>query len=164
MLLRFVVYGLIGWCCEIVWTASYDLVTGTARAPGDAPGRVPLSTAGRLRLAGRTYLWMLFIYGGGALVFEPAHEAVRHLPLVARGAVYAAGCFAVEYVAGFLLKRATGACPWDYSYARTSVHGYIRLDYTPAWFVFGLFLERVHDVLIAVEPSLRVALGLGKAL
>lgn len=159
MLLRFLVYGLIGWCGEILWTALYDAVSGTTRAPGDAPGRVPLTPAGRLRLAGRTYVWMLFIYGGGALLFEPAHDALRGLPLLARGGIYTAGIFAVEYVAGFLLARATGACPWDYSWARWSVHGYIRLDYAPAWFLFGLFLERVHDTLVAVEPALRRALA-----
>jgi hypothetical protein len=39
------------------------------------------------------------------------------------------------------------------------VHGYIRLDYAPVWFAFGLVLERVHDVLVAVEPVLRRALA-----
>ena len=74
---------------------------------------------------------MLPLYGTAALLFEPEHEAVRHLPLLARGLVYTAGIFGVEYAGGFLLKRLTGACPWDYSYARASVHGYIRLDYVP---------------------------------
>ncbi len=159
MLLRFLLYGVIGMFGEVCWTALYDAISGTARAPGDAPGRVPLSTTGRLRLAGHTYVWMLPIYGSAALLFEPAHDAVRHLPMFARGLVYMTGIFAVEYIAGFLLKRATGSCPWDYSWSRTSVHGYIRLDYAPVWFLFGLFLERVHDVLIAVEPALRRALA-----
>lgn len=160
MLLRFVLYGLLGWCAEIVWTASYDAVAGTARAPGDEAGRVPLSRAGRLRLAGRTYLWMLPIYGLAAVLFEPVHDAVRGLAWPVRGALYAAGIFVVEYVAGWLLERATGRCPWDYSYSRWSVHGYIRLDYAPVWFVVGLLLERAHDLLAAIEPALRAALHL----
>ena len=68
------------------------------------------------------------------------------------------GIFAVEYAAGWALKRVTGRCPWDYSYARSSVHGYIRLDYAPVWFAFGMMLERVHDVMIAVDEPLRKAL------
>lgn len=158
-MIRFVLYGLVGWCAEILWTASYDAVSGTTRAPGDTTARRPLTRAERRRLAGQTYLWMLPIYGSAALFFEPIHEAVRALPWAARGAIYMTGLFAVEYVAGWLLRRLTGACPWDYSYARTSVHGYIRLDYAPVWFVFGLVLERVHDVAVAVEPALRAALS-----
>lgn len=159
MLLRFLVYGLFGLSGEVLWTALYDAVSGTTRAPGDTPGRIPLSTAGRLRLSGRSYVWMLFIYGGGVLLFEPVHDAVRGLPLVARGGIYMAGCFAVEYVTGFLLKRLTGSCPWDYSWTRWSVHGYIRLDYAPVWFLLGVLLERAHDLLVSVEPAIRRALG-----
>ena len=47
--LRFVVYGLVGWCAEIVWTASYDAFTGTARLEGDTIGRRPMSRAARFR-------------------------------------------------------------------------------------------------------------------
>lgn len=158
-MIRFVLYGLVGWCAEILWTASYDAVAGTTRAPGDTVARRPLTRSERRRLVGRTYLWMFPIYGSAALLFEPVHEAVRALPWAARGGLYMLGLFAVEYVAGWALRRATGACPWDYSYARTSVHGYIRLDYAPVWFVFGLVLERVHDVAVAVEPALRTALS-----
>ena len=157
-MLRFVLYGLLGWCAEIVWTAGYDAIAGTARSPGDGVARGPLSRGERLRLEGHTYLWMLPIYGSAALLFEPVHDAVRALHVLLRGAIYAIGIFAVEYAAGFLLKRATGACPWDYSYARTSVSGYIRLDYAPVWFCFGLLLERAHDTITAITPALRAAL------
>jgi uncharacterized membrane protein len=159
MLLRFVAYGLVGWCAEIVWTAGYDALSGQSAArPGQA-ARLRLERHERLMLVGRTYLWMLPIYGLAALLFEPVHDALRPLPWPARGALYAAGIFAVEYAAGYLLRRAIGRCPWDYSYARASVHGYIRLDYAPVWFVFGLALERVHDVLSAVEAPLGAALA-----
>lgn len=158
-MIRFLAYGLLGWCAEIVWTAGYDAVSGTRRAAGDVVGREPVTRAERLRLAGRTYLWMLPIYGAGGLLFEPAHDAIRRLPWPARGAIYAVGIFAVEYLAGWLLRRLTGRCPWDYSYARASVAGYIRLDYAPVWFAFGLLLERVHAVLGAVEGPMRAALS-----
>jgi hypothetical protein len=155
---RFLVYGLLGWCAEIVWTATYDAVTGTRRADGDTAARARTSRAERLRLSGRTYLWMLPIYGGTALAFEPAHEIARGLPWMVRGALWAIGIFAVEAAAGWGLKRLTGRCPWDYSYARASVGGLIRLDYAPIWFVGGLALERLHDALVQAGPALRAAL------
>jgi uncharacterized membrane protein len=161
MLLRFFLYGLFGWCAEIIWTASYHAISGTR--PDDSntsgpPRLVPLSRTQRLRLCGNTYLWMLPIYGLCAVLFEPVHDAMRGFAWPLRGAAYMTGIFAVEYVAGWLLRRLTGRCPWDYSYARLSVHGYIRLDYVPVWFAFGLALERVHDTLLAIEAPLRAAL------
>jgi hypothetical protein len=158
--MHFVVYGLLGWCAEIVWTALYDAVSGTGRAPGDVVARVPLTRAERLRLSGRTYLWMFPIYGAAALGFEPAHDALRGAPWLLRGLVYAAAIFVVEGAAGLALKAAIGRCPWDYSYARWSVRGVIRLDYAPIWLLFGLMLERVHDFLVAVDGPVRAALGL----
>jgi hypothetical protein len=38
------------------------------------------------------------------------------------------------------------------------VGGVIRLDYVPVWFAFGMVLERVHDLLLAIEGPLRAAL------
>jgi hypothetical protein len=159
MLFHFVAYGLLGWCAEIVWTASYDAVAGTRRKEGDTVGRVAMTRAERLRLAGHTYLWMFPIYGSAALLFEPVHDAVRDWSWPLRGVVYTIGLFTVEALAGFVLKWTTGRCPWDYSYARTSIGGVIRLDYAPLWFVFGLALERFHDLLRAVEIPLRAALA-----
>ncbi|HZS41492.1 MAG TPA: hypothetical protein VFF06_31900 [Polyangia bacterium] len=148
MLRQFIAYGLLGWCAEVVWTALYDLWTGTRRAEGDRIGRVPMTRAERLRLSGRTYLWMFPIYGSAAFVFNPAHDALRAQAWPLRGLVYMTGIFVVEAIAGLLLKAVTGRCPWDYSYARFNVAGVIRLDYAPVWFAFGLLLERVHDYLM----------------
>lgn len=145
MIARFLIYGLIGWCAEIVWTALYELVTGTRKDPLDVTIRVRMTPPERWRLMGHTYLWMLPVYGLGGLAFEPLHELVRALPWLLRGSLWALGCFAVEYAAGLALRRLGGRCPWDYSYARWSVGGLIRLDYAPVWFLFGLALERVHD-------------------
>lgn len=137
MSVHFLAYGLLGWCAEIVWTAAYAAVE---RKREDW-----------LRLEGHTYLWMLPIYGSCALLFEPAHDAMRAWPWPVRGLVYMVGIFAVEAVTGLLLRRFTGRCPWDYSYARWNVGGVIRLDYAPVWFAFGLGLERFHDLLLALH-------------
>ncbi len=71
-------------------------------------------------------------------------------PWPLRGLLWAALCFALEYAVGWALRRVTGRCPWDYSYARWSVDGLIRLDYLPLWFCLGLVMERLHDALVAV--------------
>jgi uncharacterized membrane protein len=98
---------------------------------------------------------MFFIYGGGVMLFEIAHAILAPFPWWLRGSVYMVGCFAVEYATGWIIKLLTGTIPWDYSAKRWQVHGLVRLDYAPAWFVFGLLLERVEMLARAVEPVLR---------
>ena len=145
-MIRFLLYGIFGWCVEIVWTASFAVVE--ALAAGQRPDP---------RLAGNTYLWMLLIYGGGGLLFEIAHAVVAPLPWFLRGAIYMVGCFLVEYATGWLIMMLTGTIPWDYSARRWHVHGLIRLDYAPAWFAFGLILEQVEVIVRSIEPVLRRA-------
>ncbi len=96
--------------------------------------------------------WMLPIYALAQPLFEPVHAAVRARPMWQRGAVYAAGIFAVEAATGEALRRMTGRCPWDYSgRSRFAVGGVIRLDYAPLWAVAGLAAERLHDAMVG-EP------------
>lgn len=145
MLIRFVIYGLLGWCMEVVWTASREKLTG--KQAGWA-------------LRGTTYLWMFLIYGLIAPLFEPAHNAIRPWPWPIRGVLYVTGIFAIEYATGWLLRRFTGACPWDYTgYTRWHVNGLIRLDYAPAWFLMALVVERLHDFLVELTPAIQAALG-----
>ena len=144
MLIRFVVYGVLGWCVEIVFTALTRL---------REPDR-------RWRLEGTTYLWMFPVYGLIAPLYEPVHDLVRAHPVLLRAAVYGAGILAVEYAAGWTLARATGQCPWDYSSrARWHLHGYARFDYAPLWMGLGVALEPVHDFLVRLTPAIRAALG-----
>jgi len=144
MLIRLLLYGVFGWCAEIVWTALHDAVGARWRGEPIDP-----------RLAGRTYLWMFLIYGGGGLAFEIVHAGVANWPRVARGLLYMLGCFAVEYASGWAIKRATGTVPWEYASTRWNVHALIRLDYAPVWFVFGLLLERVQQVAHMIEACVR---------
>ena len=143
MLIRFLLYGIFGWCAEVVWTASQNAVVALAAGQRIDP-----------RLMGHTYLWMFPIYGVGGLLFELVHRAVADWPWPLRGFVYMLGCFAVEYATGWLIKRVTGTIPWDYSHTRWHVHGLIRLDYIPVWFVFGLLLERVE---VLVQGATRIS-------
>jgi len=139
LLIRLAFYGLFGWCAEIVWTAMHDAIEALAAGRSIDP-----------RLPGHTYLWMFPIYGVGGLLFEAVHAGVHSWPWMARGITYMIGCFAVEYASGWLIQRATGRIPWDYSHRRWHVHGLIRMDYIPVWFIFGLLLERVQELALLV--------------
>ena len=125
---RFALYGLIGWCAEVIFTGAHDFVR--TRDP---------------RLPSRPSLWMFPVYVLMQPLYEPVHDAIRHKPAATRAAVYGAGFLAVEYATGWTLRRALGAAPWDYSYARHHVNGLIRPAYFPYWAAAGLAMERVHD-------------------
>lgn len=139
MLIRFLLYGMLGWCAEIVWSAVTEKVSGKQTD---------------WRLAGHTSLWMLPIYGLLAPLFEPLHDFLRPWHWFMRGVIYVLGIWLVEYATGWLLRRLTGNCPWDYSHLRGHLHGLVAWEYAPVWFLFGLGMERVHDALVQLTPSL----------
>jgi len=135
---RALVYGLAGWCSEI-------LTTGLRSHGRDSDWR----------LTGTTYLWMLPVYGSAASLFEPAHAAARRAgwPWWARGVVWTAAIYAVEAGSGEALRALTGEIPWDYRRPRgrkpepRTWRGLVRPAYAPVWFAVGLGMERLHDVL-----------------
>ena len=139
---RFVAYGLAGWCSEVVSTG--------LRSHG---------RDGDWRLTSHTYLWMLPIYGVAAVLFEPAHDAARRagMPWWQRGLAWTAGIYTIEAASGELLRTVTGEVPWDYSRARGSKpvpahwRGLVRPAYAPVWFVVGLGMEQLHNLLDRVE-------------
>lgn len=145
-MVRFAIYGLLGWCGEVVWTAIVDNLEALGR------GR-PVDR----RLTGKTYLWMFPIYGSGGVLFERAHAVIWAWPWAFRGLIYMAACFLIEYGSGWLIQRAAGEIPWDYSDRRWHVHGLIRLDYAPVWFSLGLLFEVGERLVRAAEPALWAA-------
>lgn len=139
MLIRFVVYGLLGWCMEIVWTG--------------LPKRRPVDW----RLRGHTTWWMFPIYGLVAPLYEPVHNRMRvaQVPWLQRGLVYMLGIMSIEVATGWLIERATGAIPWDYrGTTRWQWRGLTRFDYAPLWLLVGLGLEPVHDRLVQLAPAI----------
>jgi len=145
LIIRFVCYGIFGWCVEVIWTAVTRKISGVARD---------------WRLQGFTCLWMFPIYGLAVLLYEPVHNAVRTRAWPLRALLYAMGIMTVEYATGRALRRLTGACPWDYSQrARWHIHGLVRLEYAPAWAALGLLMERLHDFLVRLTPCIRRALS-----
>jgi len=123
MIMRFVIYGFIGWGAEVLWTGLHSLLKKD------------------FRLTSQTSIWMFFIYGS-AVFFEPLVRAVERFPLLVRGLMYVLCIFTIEYIVGIVMKKLK-VCPWDYSAAKLNVHGVIRLDYAPAWLVMGLLFEFV---------------------
>lgn len=105
------IYGLLGMIVEIFFTAI---------------------ASGKVELAGKTYLWMSVIYaiGGMTLHFSNFLEIVLFFKLI----LFTLEIFVIEYGSGYLLRRFTGICPWDYGSSKFSVHGLIRLDYCVFWF------------------------------
>jgi hypothetical protein len=93
-------------------------------------------------------------------LFEPLHDVVRDLPWVARGMIYVACIWLVEYAAGWTLRRSLGVCPWDYTTCRHHLRGLISWDYLPIWFVFGFILEYAHDKFVALTPHIVTVFGL----
>ena len=83
---RAAAYALLGWAAEVCFTALQDVIGRKTRS---------------WRLRGHSYLWMAPIYGLSAVVFEPAHAAMRGQPLARRVAAYACGITAVEYATDF---------------------------------------------------------------
>jgi hypothetical protein len=128
----FVLFGCIGIAVEVFFTAGLDIYA--ALEAGN-----PINWD----LAGKSYIWMLFIYGLVAFIFPPGYRLLAKWPLPVRLFSYATILFAAEFFTGWLLEATTGHCPWHYT-SSLAVMGYIRLDYLPAWMGFGFMLERLH--------------------
>lgn len=131
-LFRFLIYGLCGWCLEIVWTGVGSLIDGN------------------YLLYSFTYMWMFFVYGMG-IFFEPVHNSIRKWNTILRGFLWVLIIFSIEYAFGWILAKLLGHCPWDYGNGSLSINGYIRLDFIVPWFFTGLLFEKLHDFLIAIE-------------
>ena len=127
MLKRFLIYGIVGWSIEIIWTGLGSLISGD------------------LRLLGHSNLWMLIIYGC-ALFMEPVHHAIARWPWLLRGLLWVLLIWGIEYASGMILFLILGVHPWYYT-DRFAVNGMITLAYAPAWFMAGMGFERLHRVL-----------------
>jgi len=122
MLMRFIIYGMVGWMMEVIWTGLHSLLHKD------------------YSLVAKTYLWMFPIYGL-VVCMEPIFIKVQQFPWIFRGGIYMSCIFLVEYLTGFLLKKGIGQCPWDYKGTPFQIKGLIRLDYAPVWFCVGLLME-----------------------
>lgn len=142
---RAVIYCCYGWSVEVAFNAIRNAIVSR---PVD------------WRLPGGTQLWTGLGYAGGGCLFELAHNALRSWPFPVRGLVYLPVLYGIEFVIGWTIKRWFGHAPWEYS-GRFQVKGLIKLSYAPAWIVFLLSLERLHDGLrVALPVFIQAALPL----
>ena len=123
MMKNFMIFGVLGWCAEILWTGFCSFLMGDAS------------------LTAKTYLWMFPIYGM-ASVLSPLCHAMKGKNVLLRGSVYTACIFLTEFGTGSLLKKKE-CCPWDYSDAKSNYKGLVRFDYAPLWFLVGLLYEKI---------------------
>ena len=128
MFKRFVLYGLLGWNMEVIWTGLHSLFTGD------------------VNMQGNTSLWMFFIYGSVVFILEPVHRHIKNWRWPIRGMVWVILIWGIEYGTGFILRELLGVTPWYYE-GRFAVDGLVRLDYGPAWCFAGFIFERVHNAL-----------------
>lgn len=122
---NFILCGFCGWCMECLWT-------GLSSIRNHRKDKT---------LMCRTSVWMFPIYGMAACL-SPICRRLQEKNALLRGAIYAILIYIAEFTSGIILKK-HGACPWDYSKAKLNYKGVIRLDYAPAWFVAGLFFEKL---------------------
>lgn len=138
---RFLIYAAMGWVVEVIFTGIGSIMRQD------------------WNLTAHTYLWMFPIYGSAALAMEWLHNRLRTRSIALRGVSYLALIYAMEYSSGWLLCQLLGECPWEYPSGILTLHGFIRLDFAPAWLALGLLFERVHDWLApVVEQPLLVLL------
>lgn len=128
MLTRFVIYGLLGWNMEVIFTGFMSGLNGNPR------------------LIAHTYLWMFPIYGM-AVLLEPLHNLLRPLHWYLRGLIWVLVIWALEFLTGGLIRLLVGTSPWIYREG-WQVANLIRLDMAPLWFIAGLLFEKIHDKLL----------------
>ncbi len=135
MLIRYIIYGLLGWNIEVLWTGVTSIATGSRN------------------LVGHTSVWMFFIYGAAVFLFEPVHTLIGELNWFWRGCIWTLLIFVIEFLSGMLLKT-MGIQAWNYT-GRASIMGVIRLDYAPLWFAVGLIFEKIHNLLLAYNIGIK---------
>ena len=125
---RFLIYGVLGWTLEVLFSGSHACVTRRDVAA-----------------MASTSLWMHPIYASGGLLLEQIAHRTQRWPKVLRAFSYVPAIYIVEYGSGWLLRRLLGRCPWDYSGCNLHLSGLIRADYAPLWFAVGWLFESLRD-------------------
>ena len=128
-IISFALYGGLGITTEVFFTAISDLINS--------------GNFEDLSLKGQSYIWMFPIYGLTSILFPLFFRTLKKRPRLMRYGIYGAGILLVELIAGYLLEKLTGRCPWEYQVG-WHFQGYIRLDYFPLWVGFGVIIEEFH--------------------
>lgn len=153
ILYRLPLYILYGLTAEFLFTALADLINPSFLKSWNVFSKPPTKQYDP-KAIGYSFLWMLPIYA--LLVFiEPASVLMKNFPWAVRGILYVLALWLIEYASGWLIKKISGKCPWDYSASRWNLGGFIRLDFFPIWFVFMLTAEWLSRKFILLTPALK---------
>ncbi len=158
-LIRLPLYIALGLVTEALFTGTVDLVAPLFLQSWNAKNldrHRPAVVRRDPKLMGYTFLWMIPIYAT-LILLEPASQWLQAIPFWARGFVYLVMLWVVEYLSGALIKKISGHVPWDYSYSRFSVHGYIRWDFAPLWYGFTLMAEYMSHKFVLLTPAIKAA-------
>ena len=139
---RFIAYFFFGFALEIFFVAVSKITDG--------------KIAGRDKyLEGKTYLWMIPIYGILLLgVFEPLFHLVHEWPWYCRFLLWAVSFTFFEGLTGWLYDKILGFCPWDYSKDKWKVfeRGYTKWSLLPMWGIAGLVIEHYSALMVYLSP------------
>lgn len=128
----FLKFATLGVTVEVFYTAIYEVIVS-----------IKNKQKVNMNLKGVSYIWMIPIYGSIAFFSKILIPWLIDFNLILRMFIYGVIILVVEYILGFILKKITGKCPWEYN-SRWSIHGFIRLDYLPLWMLFGLLVEKYY--------------------
>jgi uncharacterized membrane protein len=140
LFIRFLIYGLIGWCVEVLFTGLSSAVFQRDRT-----------------LTGKTYLWMHPVWGLTCLALEQLQDLLVQEHRLVRALIYVGVIYLSEFSSGWVLRKTIGKCPWDYTGKGFNVMGLIRLDYAPAWMLAALAYEPMRIVVGAFANPRTIA-------
>jgi uncharacterized membrane protein len=128
ILQKILVYGCIGILIECLFTGLHSLFVVQDR-----------------RARCTTFLWMLPIYGLGAVLLGEIRTAIHNTWIfVPVGTLF---IFTAEFLSGLFFWKGFRLRLWDYSKAKTSIMGLIRTDYAPFWMLVTVFFDRIADLI-----------------
>lgn len=133
MTMQFVLCGTLGWIAEVVFTGVTD----------------PFKNK-RFSLTSTTYIWMFPIYGLLAFLYPPLYRIIGGYEWFIRGFIYMLVLFLIEYITGWILKKATGDFVKQYT-SRFNLHGLIQLSHAPVWFFAGLGFEKIYPFIVKMS-------------
>lgn len=128
VLLKIFFYGHVGWAIEIWFTSLHNLIFEKD-----------------LRAPGRTYLWMLVVYGMGGWALGALRTWIDAAWLFIPAMVLF--IYFAEALSGIVLKKLTGKIPWDYGSARWGIAGLVRIDYAPWWTLVAISFDLLSNLL-----------------
>lgn len=133
---RLLVYGMLGFAYEIVFTSLWDFVA---------------SNFTNFTFKGYSSLWSFLIYGSCSFCGEQVYVcSKKRLSTFLRGLIYIQMAYTWEFVSGLILSQFS-ARTWDYTHYKYDVMGLIALEYAPLWFCGGLLQEFVYEHLLTLS-------------